>query len=113
MSDAALAAILSTYKGNKLHPIAFYSRSFQAAERNYDVHDRLLTIFKAFKRWRHYLEGIPLPVKVITDHCNLEYFCKSKSLTRRQAHWSKFLSQFNMKIRFRLGKLGMKPDTLT
>jgi len=27
-SDPAIAAILSTYKGNKLYPIAFYSRSF-------------------------------------------------------------------------------------
>jgi len=113
-SDAALATILFTYKGNKLHPIAFYSRSFQAAECNYNVHNKeLLAIFEAFKRWHHYLEGTPLPVKVITDHRNLEYFCKSKSLTCRQAHWSKFLYQFNLKICFRPGKLGAKPDTLT
>ena len=113
-SDAALATILSTYKGDKLHPIAFHSRSFQTAERNYDVHNKeLLAIFKAFKRWHHYLEGTPSPVEVITDHRNSEYFCKSKSLTRRQAHWSEFLSQFNLKICFRLGKLRTKPDTLT
>jgi len=113
-SDAALAAILSTYKGNKLHSIVFHSRSFQAVERNYDVHDKeLLAIFEAFKRWHHYLEDTPSPVEVITDHHNLEYFCESKSLTHRQARWSKFLSQFNLKICFRPGKLGTKPDTLT
>jgi len=34
-------------------------------------------------------------------------------LTRRQARWSEFLSAFNMVIRFRPGKLGEKPDSLT
>ena len=34
-------------------------------------------------------------------------------LTRRQACWSEFLSAFNMVIRFRPGKLGEKPDSLT
>jgi len=46
ISDSALAAILSTYKDNELHPLAF-----QAAEQNYDMHDKeLLAIFEAFKR---------------------------------------------------------------
>ena len=31
----------------------------------------------------------------------------------RQARWSEYLSQFNLIIRFRSGKLGTKPDTLT
>jgi hypothetical protein len=34
-------------------------------------------------------------------------------LTRRQVWWSKYLSQFNLIIRFRPGRLGAKPDTLT
>jgi len=107
-------AILSIYQGKDLHPLAFHSRSFQLAERNYNVHDKeLLAIFEAFKRWWHYLEGTSLPVDVFTDHHNLEYFCESKTLTCRQACWSEFLSQFNLKIHFRLGKLGMKPDALT
>ena len=109
VSDSALAAILSTYKDNKLHPLAF-----QAAEQNYDVYNKeLLAIFEAFKRWRHYLEGTPVPVEVFTNHRNLEYFCESKALTRRQACWSEFLSQFNLKICFRPGRLGTKPNALT
>ena len=50
---------------------------------------------------------------VVTDHKNLEYFSTTKLLTRLQAHWSKYLSQFNLVIRFRPGKLGTKPDALT
>src|SRR5882724_1163919 len=72
-SDYALAAILSiTTPDGDLYPIAFHSWTFSAPDLNYDVHDKeLLTIFEAFKRWRHYLEGSGLPIDVITDHWNL------------------------------------------
>ena len=50
---------------------------------------------------------------MVTDHKNLEYFSTTKLLTRQQACWSAFLSQFNFVIRFRPGKLGAKPDALT
>jgi RNase H-like domain found in reverse transcriptase len=114
-SDYALGAILSTFDASgELHPVAFHSRMFSGAELNYDVHDKeLLAIFEAFKHWRHYLEGSALPIDVVTDHKNLEYLSTTKLLARRQARWSEFLSQFNLVIRFRPGKLGTKPDALT
>ena len=37
----------------------------------------------------------------------------TKILMRRQARWSEYLSAFNLVIRFRPGKLGTKPNTLT
>jgi len=101
-SDYALATILSIYTPDgEIHPIAFHSRTFNPAELNYDTHDKeLLAIFEAFKHWRQYLEGSGSPVDVVTDHKNLEYFATTKLLTRRQARWSEYLSQFNMVIRF-------------
>ena len=54
-----------------------------------------------------------MPINVVTDHQNLQYFSTTKILMRRQAHWSEFLSTFNLIIRFHPGKLGTKPDTLT
>ena len=75
---------------------------------------RIITmIFEAFTNWRHYLEGSTLAIDVVTNHKNLVYFSTTKLLTRWQAQWSKFLSQFNLVIRFRPGKLGAKPDALT
>ena len=114
-SDYALGAILSLFSDDgELHPIAFHSRTFTSSELNYDTHDKeLLAIFEAFKSWRHYLEGSSLPIDVITDHKNLEYFSTTKLLTRRQARWSEYLSRFNLVIRFRPGRLGTKPDALT
>jgi len=50
--DHALAAILSTQVNGDIHPVAFHSRTFNATELNYDIHDKeLLAIFEAFKRW--------------------------------------------------------------
>jgi transposase InsO family protein len=114
-SDYALGAILSVIcSDGEIRPVAFHSRTFSAPELNYDTHDKeLLAIFEAFRIWRHYLEGSGTPIDVVTDHKNLEYFATTKLLTRRQARWSEFLSQFNLVIRFRPGKLGEKPDALT
>ena len=50
---------------------------------------------------------------MLTDHKNLEYFSTTKVLTHRQAHWSEYLSQFNLIIHFCPVKLGTKPDALT
>jgi len=113
--DYTLAAILSIMtKENEINPLAFHSRTFSALELNYDVHDKeLLTIFETFKIWRHYLERSTSLIDVITDHKNLEYFSTTKILTRRQARWSEYLSQFYLVVRFRPRHFGTKPDALT
>ena len=111
----ALAAILSIVnKDNEVHPVAFHSHTFTVAELNYDTYDKeLLAIFEAFKIWRYYLEGPAYSINIVMDHKNLEYFSTTKVLTWRQAWWSKYLSQFNLVIRFCLGCLGTKLDALT
>jgi hypothetical protein len=114
-SDYAIAGILSLRAADgDVHPVAFYSRTLHGAELNYDTHDKeLLAIFEAFKTWRHYLESPVHTIDVVTDHKNLEYFSTTKTLSRHQARWSEYLSSFNMVVRFRPGKLGEKPDSLT
>src|SRR5258708_6185320 len=95
-------------------PVAFFSHSLQGAEKNYDTHDKeLLAIFEAFKNWQHFLEGSAEVIDMVTNHKNLEYFTSSKKLLHHQARWAEFLGQFNMKVWFRLGRLGSKPDMLT
>src|SRR5260221_11175609 len=115
MSDWAIVGILSvTNEDGEIWPVAFYSHTLQSAEQNYDMHDKeLLVICEAFKSWCHYLEGLAKTINMVTDHKNLEYFTTTKKLTRWQARWSKFLSQFNLSIHFRPGRLGAKPNALT
>src|SRR5467141_2006754 len=75
-SDYALAAVLSiTTPNGKLHLIAFHSWTFSTLELTYDVHNKeLLAIFEAFKRWQHHFKGAGLPIDVVTNHQNLQYF---------------------------------------
>src|SRR5260370_19127913 len=113
-SDHAIAGILSvTTQDKAIHQVAFFSHSLQGVEKNYDTHDKeLLAVFKAFKNWRHFLEGSAKVIDMVTDQKNLEYFMSSKKLLWRQARWAEFLAQFNMKVHFRLGRLGSKLDAL-
>ena len=115
VSDYAIAMMLSiTLPDGEIYPVAFQSRTLSSSELNYDTHDKeLLAIFKAFKKGCHYLEGSGTPIDVVTDHKNLGYFATTKLLTRCQAQWLEFLSQFNMIIHFHPGKLETKPDALT
>ena len=54
-----------------------------------------------------------MPVEVLSDHKNLEYFITIKKLTRRQARWAEFLIGFNFKISYRSGEKNEKADSLT
>ena len=114
-SDYALTTILFIFnKDNKVHPVAFHSHTFTAAELNYNTYNKeLLAIFEAFKIWQYYLEGPAYLINVVIDHKNLEYFSTTKVLIWRQVQWSEYLSQFNLVIRFYSGHLGTKLDALT
>ena len=100
-SDFAIGSVLSQLDPeDKLwHPVAFYSKSLNAAKRNYDIYDKeLLAVVRALGEWRHYLEGSQHSVDIISEHKSLLYFSTASTLTRRQARWSLFLSRFDFTI---------------
>ena len=89
----------------KWHPIAFYSKSLNAVERNYEIHDKeMLAMMRSLEEWRHFLEGVQHRVEIWMDHKNLEYLMTTKKLNRRQAHWSLYLSRFDFIMHHRPGK---------
>ena len=58
--DFAIGAMLSQWslEDNKWHLIAYYSKSLNAVECNYEIHDKeMLTVIRALEEWRHFLEG--------------------------------------------------------
>jgi hypothetical protein len=114
-SDFVSAGVLSQHDDEGiLRPVAFFSKKHTSVECNYEIYDKeLLAIVRCFEEWRPELEGSETPIKVLSDHRNLEYFMSTKMLNRRQARWSEFLSRFNFKITYRPGKQGEKPDALT
>ena len=114
-SDFALGCILSqTSPAGELHPVCFYSRKFTPAELNYPIYDKeLLAVVAAFKQWRVYLEGAATPVKVYTDHKNLEYFSTARTTSRRHARWAATLAAYTYTIVWRKGAANGKSDALS
>ncbi|QRW12425.1 Retrotransposable element Tf2 protein [Ceratobasidium sp. AG-Ba] len=113
-SGIAIGAILSQRgKDGYLHPVAYLSKSYNDAQRNYDTANKeLLAIVESLKHWRIYLEGTILPVTVFTDHRNLERWKNAETFNRRHARWHMELASFNFEIHYRPGKMSNKPDAL-
>jgi hypothetical protein len=52
------AILLQKKADSKKHPIAYYSKTLSAVERNYDIYDlELLAIVNTLDHWRSYLAG--------------------------------------------------------
>ena len=102
------------HRNGVLKLVAHFLKKMTLAKCNYMIYDKeLLAIVKSFETWRPELASVNKPVKMLTDHQNLEHFMTTKQLNRQQARWAKFLSEFNFKISYRPGKEGKKPDILT
>ena len=89
-SDLCLGAVLL----QEGHPVAYESRAFIPAERNYPTGEReLCAVVHALKVWRCYLWGNRFTVR--SDHEPLKYLHCKGTLSPRQARWSEFLSAFD------------------
>ena len=99
---------------DKWHPVAYYSKSLNAVERNYEIHDKeMLAVIQALEDWRHFLEGAHHKFEIWTDHKNLEYFMMVKKLNRHQARWSLYLSRFDFAMHHRPGHSMGKSNALS
>jgi RNase H-like domain found in reverse transcriptase len=96
---ASGAVLTQTDINGDRHLVAFLSKTFTETEWRYEIYDReLLGIIRALKEWRHYIQGSGHTTLVHTDHRNLTYFRKAQKLSDRQARWSLFLSEFDIKL---------------
>ena len=114
-SNTAIGAILSQKDTNSVsRPIAFYSRSMNTAEQNYNIREKeLLAIVEALKCWRVYLLGASYPVIILTDHANLVPFTTSKPLTGRIGRWALHLADYNFQIQHVSGSNNPRADALS
>ena len=115
-SDTGIGAVLSqrSEEDQRMHPCAYFSRSYEPAEKNYDVGNKeLLAVHDALREWRHWLEGAKLPFIVWSDHKNLTYLRTAKRLNSRQARWALFLSRFDFTLTYRPGSKNIKADALS
>ncbi|MBW0496129.1 hypothetical protein O181_035844 [Austropuccinia psidii MF-1] len=63
--------------------------------------------------WEGFSSFSLFPFEVLTNHSSLQYFMSSKVLTRRQALWAEFLSEFHFSITCCPGRLATLPDALS
>ncbi|PIL28861.1 hypothetical protein GSI_08907 [Ganoderma sinense ZZ0214-1] len=112
-SDLRTGALLSFGPSlEQARPVAFDSAQLKGAELNYPVHEKeLLAIVRALKKWRVDLLGVPF--EIYTDHRTLENFHRQKDLSRRQACWQEFLSQYDFTIRYIKGEDNVAADALS
>ena len=94
--------------------MAFLSKTFSETEWNYEIYDReLLAIIRALEEWRHYIQGSGHTTVIYSDHQNLTYFRSAWKLNRRQAWWSLYLSEFDVKLVHQLGSKMIQSDALS
>ena len=81
---------------------------------NYEIYDReLLAIIQALEEWRHYIQGSGHTTVIYLDHQNLTYFCSAQKLNQRQARWSLYLLEFDVKLVHQPGLKMIQSDALS
>jgi len=112
-SDKGTGALLSFGKTwETARPVAFESMTLKGAQLNYPVHEKeMLAIIRALTKWRTDLLGVPFTV--LTDHKTLENFNTQRDLSRRQACWMEFMSQYDAKIVYVRGEDNTVADVLS
>ncbi|KAF9696002.1 hypothetical protein EKO04_006265 [Ascochyta lentis] len=113
-SGWATGGVLSQYGKDKvLRTVAYFSAKNSKAEVNYTIHDKeMLAVIKCLQEWSTELKQVK-GFTVVTDHKNLEYFCKAQLLSERHVRWSSLLSQFNLTFAYRPGKVNNRADALS
>ena len=113
-SAYATGAILTQKDTRGKHrAVGFLSKTFNEAERNYDIHDReLLAVFRALSHWRHLLLSSPHVTTVLTDHKNLEYYKEPHHINQCIARYVQRMQDYNFIIQHIPGESN-KSDALS
>jgi hypothetical protein len=94
------------------HPIAYESRKFTPAEKNYSVGDReLCAVVHALTVWRCYLLGAKFTV--MSDHQPLTYLATQPNLSGRQVRWQQLLSRYHFDWQYKKGSSNSAADALS
>lgn len=111
-SSLGSGAVLLQVVDGEERVIAFTSKTFSKAERNYSVTElECLAVIHSLEAFRCYIEG--KRTKVVTDHASLVWLMKIPQPQGRLARWILRISQFNVELIHRKGKDMVVPDTLS
>ena len=84
------------------HPVAYTSRRLRPEEVNYTAADReCLAVIHALRVWKLYLFKT---VEVVTDNQVVTHLMTKKNLNKREARWTEFLADFDIRFVHKPGK---------
>eukprot|EP00963_Diacronema_lutheri_P006451 scaffold564_cov409-Pavlova_lutheri.AAC.1 len=105
-SKIATGAILSQlHEDGKWHPVAYYGRKCNDAQRNYSTPEQeTLSILQSLVKWKHLLQGRSFTV--LTDHTASKYLQTKNAdqLSSREIRWLDALAEFTpFEVQYRQG----------
>ena len=111
-SNCHIGGVLSQMQEGEERVIAYGSKVLSKAERNYCVTRReLLAVVQFTMQFKHYLLGRKFTVR--TDHGALSWLFQFKHPEGQLARWLELLSQFDMDIVHRPGRVHSNGDGLS
>ena len=96
-SDYAVGGVLlQESQPSEWHPVAYCSRRLTSTEQNYTTMDReVMAMIFALQMWKLYLYQ---PFEVVTDNQAVTYLQSKSNLSKREARWIQFLTDFQFTI---------------
>jgi hypothetical protein len=93
--------------------VAFFSSKRSPLDEKYENYNQeLRAMVRNLEQWKSKCEGSVQPMKILSDHKNLEYFLMSKHLNQRKTRWSEIISHFKFNILYRSDIQGQLPYAL-
>jgi RNase H-like domain found in reverse transcriptase/Integrase zinc binding domain len=111
-SDHSLGLVLSKEQEGQERVIAYASRRYSNAERNYCITwKELLAIIYGLKQFRQYLLGRKFLVR--TDHAPLQWLYRTPEPIGQQDRWLDLLAEYEFDIQHRPGRIHNNADALS
>lgn len=95
-------------------PCQIISQALSANEKNYSKSNKVMlaTVFACII-WRTSLLSCKHSFSVLSDKTTWKTFILSRSLTRRQAHWAEYLTDYNFRLSYRPGTKNDQADAIS
>jgi len=111
-SDTGIGTVLSQIHDNKVHVVAYASRTLTKAERNYCVtRKELLAVMAFLQHLRPFLLGAPFTI--CTDRGALTWIQRFKEPEGQIARWLQKLQEYQFSIIHRPGRLHNNADAMS
>jgi hypothetical protein len=111
-SDFAIGGAILQIKEGKEHPIRYWSRTLQPAERNYHTTEKeALAVVQCLKQFRSYILGTK--TILFTDHQALKQVLTAPRPMGRIARWVAHIQEYDFEIRHRPGTKNKLADSLS